>query len=62
MNSDNTGSDKVASNPWTATVRPGESVSANFQDLSYSYDGVFTSYTNGPVNYGFTVTNNQQTG
>ncbi len=62
MNSDNTGSDKVASNPWTATVPPGKSVSANFQDLAYSYDGVFTSYTNGPVNYGFTVTNNQQTG
>jgi hypothetical protein len=62
MNSDNTGSDMVQGAAWSATVPAGKSVSAGFQGLRYSYDGVFTAYENGPVNFNFTVTNKQQTG
>src|SRR5208283_5527515 len=34
MNSDNTGSDRVVSTPWSAIIEPGKSVSADFNGLN----------------------------
>jgi hypothetical protein len=62
MNSDNTGSDEVTGTPWSAVIEKGDSATASFTGLHYSYDGVFTAYENGPVNFNFTITNAQQTG
>jgi len=63
MNSDNTSSDMVNAPQLIATVPVGKMLSYSNQNLAtYSYDGLFTSYTNGPVTLRFTVANNQQNG